>query len=288
MLSRPDPRAPVQPGRRALLRDGGPDRRGSRAAAAAGPARLRRLRPDPGDEAVDAAGGVPGRRSSTWDHAEARAEAGARGGRRSPTPSTKATARSTGRRSTSTSPTRSAASGSARPSSSITRCRERFELKYVGADNAEHRPVVIHRAIFGSFERFIALLIEHYAGAFPLWLAPVQVAVLPIADRHAEYARSVRDRAGGGRPARRARRAPGEDRTIRSAKLSCRRSPICWWPATARRRRATCRRPQPERRAIWAPGGRARSSRRRAGDRSKGVLEAAAAKVMAGSGNASR
>ena len=53
---------------------------------------------------------------------------------------------------------------------------ERFDLKYIGADNAEHRPVVIHRAIFGSFERFIAMLIEHYAGAFPLWLAPVQVA----------------------------------------------------------------------------------------------------------------
>jgi threonyl-tRNA synthetase len=71
---------------------------------------------------------------------------------------------------------------------------ERFDLKYVGADNAEHRPVVIHRAIFGSFERFIALLIEHYAGAFPLWLAPVQVAVLPIADRHLDYARSVAGR----------------------------------------------------------------------------------------------
>jgi threonyl-tRNA synthetase len=68
---------------------------------------------------------------------------------------------------------------------------ERFELKYVGADNADHRPVVIHRAIFGSFERFIALLIEHYAGAFPLWLAPEQVVVLPIADRHMEYAASV-------------------------------------------------------------------------------------------------
>ena len=71
---------------------------------------------------------------------------------------------------------------------------ERFDLKYVGADNAEHRPVVIHRAIFGSFERFIAILIEHYAGAFPLWLAPVQVVLLPIADRHAAYAASVRDR----------------------------------------------------------------------------------------------
>jgi threonyl-tRNA synthetase len=68
---------------------------------------------------------------------------------------------------------------------------ERFDLKYVGADNTEHRPVVIHRAIFGSFERFIAILIEHFAGAFPLWLAPVQVTVLPIADRHLPYAREV-------------------------------------------------------------------------------------------------
>ena len=71
---------------------------------------------------------------------------------------------------------------------------ENFDLKYVGADNAEHRPVVIHRAIFGSFERFIAILIEHYAGAFPLWLAPVQATVLPIADRHLEYATMVRAR----------------------------------------------------------------------------------------------
>jgi threonyl-tRNA synthetase len=71
---------------------------------------------------------------------------------------------------------------------------ERFDLKYIGVDNAEHRPVVIHRAIFGSFERFIALLIEHYAGAFPLWLAPLQVTVLPISDRHLDYAALVRDR----------------------------------------------------------------------------------------------
>jgi len=71
---------------------------------------------------------------------------------------------------------------------------ERFDLKYTGADNAEHRPVVIHRAIFGSFERFIAILIEHYAGAFPLWLAPLQCVVLPIADRHLEAADRVRDR----------------------------------------------------------------------------------------------
>jgi threonyl-tRNA synthetase len=70
----------------------------------------------------------------------------------------------------------------------------RFDLSYVGADNAPHRPVVIHRAIFGSFERFLAMLIEHYAGAFPLWLAPVQAAVLPIADRHLDYCRAVEAR----------------------------------------------------------------------------------------------
>jgi len=71
---------------------------------------------------------------------------------------------------------------------------ERFELKYTGADNAEHRPVVIHRAIFGSFERFIALLIEHYAGAFPMWLAPLQALIVPIADRHVDHAESVATR----------------------------------------------------------------------------------------------
>ena len=71
---------------------------------------------------------------------------------------------------------------------------KRFKLKYIGADNAEHSPVVIHRAIFGSFERFIALLIEHYAGKFPLWLAPLQVIVLPIADRHVEYAHAVKEK----------------------------------------------------------------------------------------------
>jgi threonyl-tRNA synthetase len=71
---------------------------------------------------------------------------------------------------------------------------ERFDLKYIGADNAEHRPVVIHRAIYGSFERFIALLIEHFAGAWPLWLAPVQAVVLPISDRHRDYAAGVRDK----------------------------------------------------------------------------------------------
>ena len=71
---------------------------------------------------------------------------------------------------------------------------EQFELAYTGADNAEHRPVMIHRALMGSFERFIGILIEHYAGEFPLWLAPVQAVVLPISDRHAGYAREAAER----------------------------------------------------------------------------------------------
>ena len=75
---------------------------------------------------------------------------------------------------------------------------ERFDLEYVGQDNAPHRPVVIHRAVNGSFERFIAILIEHYAGAFPLWLAPEQVRVLPITDRVLEYGRKVRDACAAG------------------------------------------------------------------------------------------
>jgi threonyl-tRNA synthetase len=68
---------------------------------------------------------------------------------------------------------------------------ERFGLTYMGADNQEHQPVMIHRALMGSFERFIGILIEHYAGEFPLWLSPVQARVLPIADRHLDYAREV-------------------------------------------------------------------------------------------------
>ncbi len=68
---------------------------------------------------------------------------------------------------------------------------ERFGIHYIGADDAEHRPVMIHRALLGSFERFIGILTEHYAGEFPLWLAPVQAAVLPIADRHVDAGRDV-------------------------------------------------------------------------------------------------
>src|SRR5258708_6017071 len=68
---------------------------------------------------------------------------------------------------------------------------ERFGLEYTGADNHPHRPVMIHRAPFGSMERFMGILIEHFAGAFPLWLAPEQVRVLPISDKVADYAAEV-------------------------------------------------------------------------------------------------
>lgn len=71
---------------------------------------------------------------------------------------------------------------------------ERFDLVYVGPDGEKHRPVMIHRTIFGSIERFIAILTEHYAGAFPAWLAPVQVKVLPITDKHNGYAEDVREK----------------------------------------------------------------------------------------------
>jgi threonyl-tRNA synthetase len=68
---------------------------------------------------------------------------------------------------------------------------ERFDLTYIGEDGQPHRPYMVHRALLGSMERFFAVLIEHYAGAFPVWLAPVQAVLIPIADRHAAYARKL-------------------------------------------------------------------------------------------------
>jgi len=68
---------------------------------------------------------------------------------------------------------------------------ERFQLRYIGADNGEHQPVMIHRAILGSIERFIGIIIEHFAGAFPLWLAPVQAAVLPLSEKFLGYGRET-------------------------------------------------------------------------------------------------
>ena len=67
----------------------------------------------------------------------------------------------------------------------------RFGLEYVGEDGQRHQPVMVHRALYGSVERFFGVLIEHYAGAFPVWLSPMQVAIVPIAERHADYANKV-------------------------------------------------------------------------------------------------
>jgi threonyl-tRNA synthetase len=97
---------------------------------------------------------------------------------------------------------------------------ERFELTYTGADNAEHRPVLIHRALMGSYERFIGILLEHLNGELPLWLAPVQAIVLPISDRHAEYARAVAGRIeAAGLRAEHDDRSESVGRKIRDAEL---------------------------------------------------------------------
>jgi threonyl-tRNA synthetase len=76
----------------------------------------------------------------------------------------------------------------------LTMLPERFQCEYIDADGQPKRPIVIHRAIFGSYERFIGLLTEHYAGAFPTWLAPVQARVLPLSEKFSEYARTVQTR----------------------------------------------------------------------------------------------
>jgi threonyl-tRNA synthetase len=135
---------------------------------------------------------------------------------------------------------------------------QRFKLKYIGADNTEHTPVVMHRAIFGSVERFVALLLEHYAGALPTWFAPVQATVLPIADRHQPYAAGVRDRLATAR-----RRS-----ATRSGKRSCRRCPTCSSSATGKPSRVPCRSGAGPG-AISGPGRSTRSSRTSSG-RSRG------------------
>ena len=135
---------------------------------------------------------------------------------------------------------------------------ERFDLAYTGADNAEHRPVMIHRALMGSFERFIGILIEHYAGELPLWLAPVQAIVLP----RLRPLQRVRGEGAGAparsRPARRARRPRVSRSGARCATRNCAASPTCSWWGSARSARA------PPRCASVAPGG---GPTRRAGSR---------------------
>ena len=90
--------------------------------------------------------------------------------------------------------TRSAVCGSSRPFNSISRCRAASSLEYIAEDGKAHQPLMVHRALYGSIERFFGILLEHYAGAFPVWLAPVQAIVLPITDRQLEYGRQVKER----------------------------------------------------------------------------------------------
>ena len=108
-------------------------------------------------------------------------------------PSTKATVHSTALRLTSIWRTPSAEHGSAVPSSWICRCPNALNWNTQHADGTKKRPVMIHRVCFGSIERFIGILIEHFAGQFPVWLSPVQVKVLPISEKFADYAKSVED-----------------------------------------------------------------------------------------------
>ena len=114
---------------------------------------------------------------------------------------------------------------------------ERLDATYIGEDGEKHRPVMLHRAIFGTFERFIGILIEHYAGKFPLWLAPVQAVVATIVSDADDYAREVvaRLQAAGSapKPTFATRRS-----TTRCASTRWRRSRYCSWSASARPRRA--------------------------------------------------
>ena len=114
---------------------------------------------------------------------------------------------------------------------------ERFDLTYVGSDGERHRPVMLHRVILGAMERFIGVLIEHYAGAFPVWLAPIQAILLTVTDRQIPYAEKVL-------PAIDSKRGSGWKRISgmrswgsRSGRPRFRRFPICWWSGTGKRKR---------------------------------------------------
>ena len=157
------------------------------------------------------------------------------------------------------------ARGSSAPCSSTTTFPERFDLTYTGADNAEHQPAMIHRALVGSFERFIGILLEHTGGELPLWLAPVagrRCCRSPTATTTTP-ARSPR-RCAPPACARRSTTAPSRS-GARSARPSCRRCPTCSWSATARPRSAPSRCAATAR-ATWA---RSRSTRPSRGSRAK-------------------
>ena len=115
---------------------------------------------------------------------------------------------------------------------------ERFDMTYIGEDGERHRPVMVHRTVLGSMERFVGGLIEHYAGAFPVWLAPVQAMVIPIADRHQEYAKQVVAKLKKRGYPRRGERLRRPHAGARSATRRCRKCRTCSSSAIARRKRA--------------------------------------------------
>ena len=118
---------------------------------------------------------------------------------------------------------------------------ERLDAIYIGEDGEKHRPVMLHRAILGTFERFIGILIEHYAGKFPLWLAPVQAVVATIVSDADDYAQRGRGEARGGRHPRRDRPSQREDQLQGARALAWPRSRCCWSSASARPRKARSR-----------------------------------------------
>ena len=106
----------------------------------------------------------------------------------------------------------------------LTMLPERFDLHYIDEQGQPQRPIAIHRAIYGSLERFIGILVEHFAGAFPLWLAPVQAVVIPIADRHIEAGEELAGGPPGARAAGRGRRLATTGCRTRSGSPRSRRS----------------------------------------------------------------
>ncbi len=103
----------------------------------------------------------------------------------------------------------------------------RFDLEYVGEDGNRHMPLMVHRALWGSVERFFGVLIEHYAGAFPAWLAPVQATVLPVSGKFSEYAQNSGGEAEGRRPSRRISTTATKSCRPKSATRSSKKFPTC-------------------------------------------------------------
>ena len=214
----------------------------------------------------------PSARDEEWDEAEATLADGRARRPDSSSCSTRAAAPSTAPRSRSRRATRSAARTSSRRSSSTSRRPSASRRATSRADNARHRPIMIHRALFGSVERFMAILIEHYAGNMPTWLSPEQVRVLGVRDDHDDYAHEV---AAALRARRRARQRRGGQRAARRADPpgQAREDPL--HPRGGRRRRGRAHR----------RGQRARFERPRARRRRRRVPRRACAAEIAAHGS---